>query len=351
MVGVHLDARGRLIRLDAVPPQQNQEVDEARPPDWSLLFIAAGMEMSEFAPVEPTWSPLTFADDRRAWEGAYPDAPGTTIRIEAASYRDRPVFFRIINKWTQLDRMETPKQNAGETATAVAYAATRGLMTWLLYVAIEPFIRQLHPRSMVSWSRLLAGRFTDPAVGRDVLFGLAVISLQNAAIGVWSWAQGLRGTLLPLWAFGGQNPMVTSVSFSTILRQSVVGVGSALGFLLISVVLRRLAKGSRWLAPLLLWFLFLGYSLIGFTTGLGPVDLVAYGVIYATGSAYLAVRHGLLAFVVNIFISQVAIFTIFTVNPADWYFPSSAIFVVLVVGLTAFGVRVSANRAELTSSG
>lgn len=405
MAMIRLAPDGRLIELRVVPQPDSGGMTGDTEALLAVIAAAAGLDSSTIEPMEWTLtSPMPGAASM-AWRATESDPAEPSRRITITMAGDLPTWVRIdeisaphtwpsptrsadvislvffgffiagavvgavnvrAGRWDRRGSVRlalaafvlclaaevvashhslNPNQEVRGFFTAIAYAATRGLMTWLLYIAIEPFIRKLHPRSMVSWSRLLAGRLTDPAVGRDVLIGLMVIALQHAAIGLWSWTQGLRGTLLPLWAFGGQNPMVTSVSFSTILRQLVVGVGSALGFLLIYVVLRRLAKGSRWLAPLLLWLLFLGYTIIGFATGLRPVDLVAYGVILATGATYLAVRHGLLAFTVNIFISQVAVFTIFTFDPANWYFPSSALFIVLVIGLTAFGVKVSAERS------
>jgi hypothetical protein len=46
------------------------------------------------------------------------------------------------------------------------------LLAWLGYMAVEPYARQSWPRLMVSWQRLLNGRFRDPLVGRDVLLGI-----------------------------------------------------------------------------------------------------------------------------------------------------------------------------------
>jgi hypothetical protein len=94
---------------------------------------------------------------------------------------------------------------------SVAYAATRALMTWLLYVAIEPFIRRLHPNSLVSWSRLLAGRVSDPAVGRDMLVGLTLLALQGVVFVISIWALGLGKEGLPVVAFaGGETPLAAA---------------------------------------------------------------------------------------------------------------------------------------------
>ncbi len=43
---------------------------------------------------------------------------------------------------------------------------------WLAYVALEPAVRRRWPDALISWSRLLAGRFLDPLLGRDVLVGV-----------------------------------------------------------------------------------------------------------------------------------------------------------------------------------
>src|SRR5579862_8005203 len=45
-------------------------------------------------------------------------------------------------------------------------------LTWVLYLALEPWVRRRWPQTMISWSRLLTGQFRDPLVGRDILFGV-----------------------------------------------------------------------------------------------------------------------------------------------------------------------------------
>ena len=44
-------------------------------------------------------------------------------------------------------------------------------MFWLFYVALEPHVRRKWPERLISWSRVLAGDFRDPLVGRDILIG------------------------------------------------------------------------------------------------------------------------------------------------------------------------------------
>lgn len=54
---------------------------------------------------------------------------------------------------------------------AVGKALYYAARTWLLYVALEPYVRRKWPRVLISWSRLLAGRWRDPMIGRDLLAG------------------------------------------------------------------------------------------------------------------------------------------------------------------------------------
>jgi hypothetical protein len=56
---------------------------------------------------------------------------------------------------------------------ALGKSLTDGALTWCIYLALEPYARRLHPRFLVSWTRLLRGRFRDPLVGRDILCGVA----------------------------------------------------------------------------------------------------------------------------------------------------------------------------------
>ena len=46
-------------------------------------------------------------------------------------------------------------------------------MVWLLYLAVEPFVRRRWPQTIVSWSRILGGKLRDPLVGGDILIGVA----------------------------------------------------------------------------------------------------------------------------------------------------------------------------------
>ena len=61
-----------------------------------------------FHEVTPLWLPRNQADVRAAWEGPFPDMPGMTLRVEAAAYHGRPVFFNVVAPWTRPTRNMAP---------------------------------------------------------------------------------------------------------------------------------------------------------------------------------------------------------------------------------------------------
>jgi serine/threonine-protein kinase len=76
----------------------------------------------------------------------------------------------------------------------LAWSLYRVGLVALYYLALEPYARRLWPRMLVSWMRLLNGRFRDPLVGRDALFGCLIgvaLSLSGAILQLLSYKTGL----------------------------------------------------------------------------------------------------------------------------------------------------------------
>lgn len=119
MTSVIMDPRGRLVRFNAVPPEFDPSNEPAAAIDWSLLFADAGLDLANFKPSEPQWSPQSFADSRKAWEGNYADHPDVPIRIEGASYRGKPVYFRVIAPWDTPTHQEDSPSSWRTTAAAL----------------------------------------------------------------------------------------------------------------------------------------------------------------------------------------------------------------------------------------
>ena len=67
----------------------------------------------------------------------------------------------------------TTRPSRTRSSRPVPISCSAPSIAWLAYLGIEPWIRRHWPASLISWSRLLAGSFRDPLVGRDVLLGAA----------------------------------------------------------------------------------------------------------------------------------------------------------------------------------
>jgi serine/threonine-protein kinase len=113
MINLKEDPEGKLLYFQALPPQQEKGVaPSARPADWKPLFAAAGLDLSKLQAVAPEWTSLAASDERAAWTGTWPGS-GRPLRVEAAAWRGKPVYFRLIGPWTQPTRMRASEQTRG----------------------------------------------------------------------------------------------------------------------------------------------------------------------------------------------------------------------------------------------
>ncbi len=68
-------------------------------------------------------------------------------------------------------------------------------LIWLLYIALEPAVRARWPHSIVTWSRVLAGRWQDAQVGAHVLYGALVGVVITAMFLAAEWFQSRHGVV------------------------------------------------------------------------------------------------------------------------------------------------------------
>ena len=136
MTMVYTDPEGHLIRLSAVPPQVDP-LSASPPPavDWKPLFDAAGLDFTQFTAVAPEWLPAEFADARFAWTGPLPGVPNEKLRIEAASYRGKPVSFLRVAPWTRGTRQVSTIQENTRVSWSQAIA-TVTIFTMIVAAAV-----------------------------------------------------------------------------------------------------------------------------------------------------------------------------------------------------------------------
>jgi hypothetical protein len=129
--GMHelsLDGAGRMREFQSVPAADTFSSPAETAP-WPAMFEAAGFDIEDFTPVPSQWLPPEFADVRAAWDGPLAGRAGERIRIEAASFRNHLVSFRIIWPWTPSARSDTPSRSRLQPSMA---ALTEGLWFALL---------------------------------------------------------------------------------------------------------------------------------------------------------------------------------------------------------------------------
>jgi len=165
---------------------------------------------------------------------------------------------------------------------------------WVFYLAIEPFLRRRWPESLISWSRLLAGRWRDPRVGRDVLVGIAsvwglwlVVGAAHAAPRLWG-GEPAQLAAMDVGVAIGLRPILVWLVDGVIRSLSICVV-----FLVLLLVMRTLLRR--------LWAAFLGVGLLAALL-LAPASIPGAQWTDALGAALffvavlgIAARCGLLA--------------------------------------------------------
>jgi Protein kinase domain len=309
MARVTFDHGGRLLELALVPDAKRKN---ASANDWPQLFALAQLPMARFTPsASSTLSPVV-ADERRAWSGTAPDS-NVPLRVEAASFEGRPVWFAVIGPWEAeasnraLDGLGTAfqagleflapllcavlafvnlRRGRGDRRVALrlamiaffavllarlfrahhaASAEEINLLVRILghalfiaaavalgYLGLEPYVRRYQPDALISWVRLAHGRLRDALVGRDVLLGVL-----GGMVSVFAWHLVLLAH--PLFGFRTAMPqpfpatMLGGASHSAfyLLWTFTYSMLDGVNVAVLLVVCRALVK-KTWLATILL---------------------------------------------------------------------------------------------------
>jgi Protein kinase domain/zinc-ribbon domain len=133
MVNITLDARGKLVRVLAVPPEIDESKGPWPDPDWEVLFGEAGLERRRFTPSGPKrLSPMPF-DARAEWDGSFAGHPDVPIHVTAASYRGKPVYFAVLGPWERPTRMQEAPRGVGQIVSLATFVT---LILSLLFGAL-----------------------------------------------------------------------------------------------------------------------------------------------------------------------------------------------------------------------
>jgi hypothetical protein len=223
---------------------------------------------------------------------------------------------------------------------AVASAALRTFFAMVLYVALEPFVRRREPQTLISWTRLLAGKLRDPLVGRDLLIG--------AVYGVLLFlVEASDNFLLPL--FGKLPPIPGGVSTESLLglRHALAQVLlyvlgqtiDSLGIFFMLFVLQRILR-SAWIAGIVV-------AVVGMLLSLGnnndeyPWISALFLVILYVSFLLVLKRFGLLSLVVGLVVQSVLLQFPATIHLSRWYAAPSLAGMTAIAALTIYGFRMA----------
>jgi len=219
----------------------------------------------------------------------------------------------------------------------VAFAVFIAVFLWLLYVALEPFVRKRWPQRIISWSRLLAGGYRDPLVGRDILIG-AVFGVAMILLGLLT-SIGLRWIGRPPGLT--LNPGATNLGAHLFIGKFMSQMNAAIFLPFISLFLLLLfmtvLRRER-LAFAVLWLLL---ATVNVLIGQVHVLMIPFAVLSAFLATFVLYRFGLLASVAALFFAHLWVFYPMTTELSAWYATDFLMALSIGVALVVFGFYTS----------
>lgn len=400
-VELRLTGSGHLRRFEANGPGAAPAGDPVGPP-WATLFKLAGLEMSHFRLVsgddpERIWGPAQTeggsirvrADERDGHirfsigahlpsEGSGATRPQPAIGQTAMSLVFIGTFIASAPlAWNNARRRTSDRRGAAQIAIAVfgmqfaLYVLGRAIpesfldavtwfvsaskaalftsfMVWIYYMAIEPYVRRFWPHSLISWTRLLAGRVRDPLVGHDMVlgaaFGVAVFILQqlNAWVALQSshpWS-ALVGPVVD-WDPG----QLSGYQFTanSLVNASLQATTRGLIVLALMLLLRLIFR-QRLLAVLSLIVLLT----VVLVCSMSPMGLASWltCVLLAAGIAVALDGLGFLAFLTSLFVTRLLVLAPLTLDRHLWYASQGLLSVLVIASMVAWALKMSLKQSK-----
>jgi hypothetical protein len=226
-----------------------------------------------------------------------------------------------------------------DTVGILIFATSTGLFVsatiWVLYLALEPYVRRNWPQMIISWTRFISGRLRDPLVGRDLLYGVL--------LGVcWCFIFAVGNFFL---IRAGDRPQFANAEFLNGTRESVslglitvVGsIRTTLVFFFLLVLLRALVK-NRWAAAVSFALLFTVPKVLGSNHPF--IEVPTWFMIYNI-AAFAVVRFGLIVLAIGVLCVDVLLNLPITLDFSSWYAGRSLFVVLIFMLIAAWGFYAS----------
>ncbi len=252
----------------------------------------------------------------------------------------RVAFFFFIVRMSVWLFEEHHNGSLGREFTLFLMSLSRAVFTagflWLLYVALEPFIRRRWPQRIISWSRLLAGNFRDPLVGRDLVLG-AVFGAVMILCTVISFVSLRWIGQPPELSMNPGNEEIGAHLFIRLASQISAGLFIVFFSFFMLLLFVTLLRRER-LALIALWLLIMVLSAL---VTQATVPMIPFVALYSLLFVFVLYRYGLLALAFALFVGHLWVFFPITSDFTAWYATDFVISLVICLALTIYGFYTS----------
>lgn len=212
-------------------------------------------------------------------------------------------------------------------------AVGRTVRFWIYYLALEPFVRRIWPKVLVSWNRLLQGRFTDPHVAQEILYGCVCGALVANLV-----ALAVLFNDAPVDSMMGRrlcDPMILASSSGTIAGaiRAFYGAMPSVFTMLVIIIFRLLTRHN--VAAVITFTAYMTYISSGSTDGWLTIGFIT---LVELLTALVLIRFGLLSLITfNVVRAAITSFPI-TLDVNDWFFSTGllGVFIPSAIALFAF---------------
>jgi len=221
-----------------------------------------------------------------------------------------------------------------EVILAVSWALFFAVLAWMLYLALEPYARRHWPQTLVSWSRLLAGGFRDPLVGREALVGLACGAALTLSTLLRQYAEERYGVdpqaqdLLPLLG-------IRHLTAGMVARVPIA-IAAALGVFFLMLGMRTLLR-KQWLASIGFVIVLAAQRVLLSPT---PAIDAAFTMAGLVVLQLVLLRFGLLAVVMAILVQNWLLAFPLTLDVSAWHFGLWMFLLAVVAGIALYAFRL-----------
>jgi predicted Ser/Thr protein kinase len=215
---------------------------------------------------------------------------------------------------------------------------------WTVYLALEPAVRSRWPHSIVTWNRVLAGRWLDAQVGSDILVGAAVGSAMWVAFKLLNFAMNAHiepvSQDASLYVALGTRQWIGAYA-------GILGAALRLGIIVFLAVfgLRRMLQYD-WLAVPAVALLFTMTEGEPWGSDNWLILTLIYVAVYSILILVL-LRWGLISTIMAVFIVNCFNGIVLGGDWKTWYTPYSIASLLLVIGIAIFAFWRSLGGRDL----